>query len=533
MNSQPKRLAAVFAASAILVAACGSSTATTAPSTAASAAPSTAASTAPTTAASTAPSEAASASPAASAENFSGVTINVATFTGPAIATPLQAAAATWSHQTGGTVNITTFPFSDLYQKEITDAASGQNAFTLYTMASSWLGDFASAGYAEDLTSLVPNNPTLQWNDILPFYRNISSSYGGKIFAVPFDGDMLFVYYRRDLLSKDGLQPPKTWDDYLKIAAHYQGKDLNGDGKPDYGSCIEKAPGGVATWLFNGVLASYTQSLGTKQGVFFHDNMSPNTSGAAMAAALKFWKDSGKYGPPDEVNLDQSAGRGLFQTGRCALTIDWADTGVLAFDKTVSKVAGKVGTIMMPGSTQVLDPKSGNLVACDATTCPYAIDGVNHAPFAAFGGWTGVINAKADPRAQAAALSFISYVSSPGFSNFQVTQGVSGMNPFRASQLTDLQTWKNAGFDDTSAASYLGAIKDSLSSPNAALDLRISRASEYTNTIEDQAIAQFLAGQLTADAAQKQITDAWNALTDKIGRAAQQSAYSASLGAGQ
>ena len=30
--------------------------------------------------------------------------------------------------------------------------------------------------------------------------------------------------------------------------------------------------------------------------------------------------------------------------------------------------------------------------------CPYAIDGVNYAPFAAFGGWSGAINAKSDAK---------------------------------------------------------------------------------------------------------------------------------------
>ena len=48
------------------------------------------------------------------------------------------------------------------------------------------------------------------------------------------------AYYRTDLLKEAGLEPPKTWDDYLAIAEHFNGKDLNGDGKADYGSCIAK-----------------------------------------------------------------------------------------------------------------------------------------------------------------------------------------------------------------------------------------------------------------------------------------------------
>ena len=45
---------------------------------------------------------------------------------------------------------------------------------------------------------------------------------------------------------------------------------------------------------------------------------------------------------------------------------------------------------------KVLDRASGKLVECDAQRCPHAIDGINYAPFAAYGGWSGGINAGAD-----------------------------------------------------------------------------------------------------------------------------------------
>ena len=62
------------------------------------------------------------------------------------------------------------------------------------------------------------------------------------------------------------------------------------------------------------------------------------------------------------------------------------------------------GAAIMPGSKKVVDRATGKLVACDATTCPYAIDGVNHAPFAAFGGWSGAINAAKDAEGQGRGL---------------------------------------------------------------------------------------------------------------------------------
>ncbi|MDZ7952407.1 hypothetical protein [Nostoc sp. DedQUE09] len=37
-----------------------------------------------------------------------------------------------------------------------------------------------------------------------------------------------------------GLTPPTNWNEYVAIAKQFHGKDLNGDGTPDYGSCMDK-----------------------------------------------------------------------------------------------------------------------------------------------------------------------------------------------------------------------------------------------------------------------------------------------------
>ena len=522
MSLTTRKLVLALPILALVAGACGSSSPTTAPSQAATTAPTTAPveSAAPTTA----PVE------SAAAEDFTGVTVNVATFTGPPIYEPLSRYAPEWEKLTGGKINFTTYPFSDLYQKSLTDVSSGTNSFTMMTLAAPWLVDFAAPGYIEDLSSRVTANAEIQWDDVQPFFKDFVGSYDGKVYGVVIDGDHLMAYYRTDILGADGTAPPTTWDEYLKVAEKYNGKDLDGDGTPDYGSCIQKARSGVGTWLFNGVLSSYSQALGTNQGVFFGDNMAPLVNNEAMGAALDFWKASSAFGPPDEINLDQSTGRGLFTAGRCALTLDWGDTGVLAIDPATSKVMDKVGAVIMPGSDKVLDRASGKLVACDATTCPNAIDGINHAPYAAFGGWAAVINAAAESKAKDAAFSFIAYASAPERSNKDVTIGKTGMNPYRISQVNDLKEWLAAGFSQTAAENYVGAIKASLASPNMALDLRVPQANQYTNVLEDQAIAQFLAGELSKEDAMKQMEDGWNQLTDQIGRDSQAAAYAASLG---
>ena len=88
--------------------------------------------------------------------------------------------------------------------------------------------------------------------------------------------------------------------------------------------------------------------------------------------------------------MDVGGTRGLFTTGRCALTMDWGDIGTLT---PGTYAQDKTGATITPGWKEVLDRSTGKLVACDATTCPNAVDGVNYAPFASFGGWSGAVNA--------------------------------------------------------------------------------------------------------------------------------------------
>ena len=469
--------------------------------------------------------------PAAPGKQFDGVTVNVLTFTGPQIAEPLQRRGPEFTKLTGAKINVVTVPFSDLYQKILTDMVTRTNSFQAFVFAPQWMVDYVTPGYLEDITDRVKGDAALQWNDIAPFFRDFSASYAGRIYTIPLDGDFQMVYYRTDQLARAGLKPPQTWDDYLKVAAALHKKDLNGDGRADFGSCIAKKRNAQSYWMVWSVAGAYLQSKGTSQGSFFDlDTLKPLTNNAAFAEALRIYVDTGKYGPPDELNWDVGDSRSGFVTGRCGLSIDWGDIGTLAIDPKTSKVKDKVGAVILPGSRRVLDRATGGLVACSSTACPYATGGVNHAPFAAFGGWSGAINKAAPDRAKAAAYAFLSYMSQRQQANVDVTIGITGFNPYRTSQFKNLSNWTKAGMSAAAAKNYLGAIEASLNNPNMVLDLRVPQNQRYQQVVLDTAIAKLLAKQITIQQAMKEITDGWEATTNELGRDAQLQAYRSTLG---
>jgi multiple sugar transport system substrate-binding protein len=399
-------------------------------------------------------------------------------------------------------------------------------------MSQQWNADFFAAGILEDLTDDVAADPNIQWDDIAPFFRNYIATYNSNVYVVPLDGDFHMIYYRTDLFEDAGITPPRTWEEYLAAAEHFNGQDLNGDGEADYGSCIPKVRQGQSFWWIVDFASARLQSQGTGQGVFFDlDTFNPLFGpNPAFIKALELFNQTGDFGPSDELTIDLNTTRDLFLTGRCALSIDWGDIGSLSIDPERSTMQDKVGSLVIPGSTEVLDRTTNELVPCDATTCPNAIDGINYAPFAAFGGWGGGVSAAADEQTKAAAFAFFSYLSQPAQSNVDVTIGASGYNPYRLSQFQSLDSWVAAGFSETAAENYMQAIDGSLSSPNMVLDLSIPATNRYLQVTLDTVVSQYLAGEFTAEEAAQEIYNQWNEISDEVGRDAQHQAYLASLG---
>jgi multiple sugar transport system substrate-binding protein len=464
-------------------------------------------------------------------QSFEGVEITLLTFDGPQIAEPLQRHAPEFQELTGATVNVVTVPNANLYQTMLTDMATGTNSYDAFVFAPQWIVDFVTPGYLEDLTPYVENDAAIEWDDVGGFFRDFSATYNGSVYTIPLDGDFHMVYYRLDVLEAAGLEAPKTWDDYLAVAQATHGQDMNGDGEPDYGSCISKARNQQAYWWILSIATPFIQSQGTAQGAFFNtDTLVPLTDNPGFIRALDIYKETNQYGPPEEQTLGVGDTRGLFTSGRCALTLDWGDIGTLAIDPEQSTVQDKVGSIITPGSTEVMDFTTNELVACDETTCPYAIDGVNHAPFASFGGWSGGINAAVDQQKKDAAYAYLSYVSAPAQSNVDVTIGRTGFNPYRISQFESIDNWVTAGMSEAAAQDYLGAIQASLNSPNMVLDIRVPQNQRYEQVVLDDVLSRFLAGELTSAEAAKEISDRWEEITEELGRDAQKAAYVASLG---
>jgi multiple sugar transport system substrate-binding protein len=466
-----------------------------------------------------------------SAGEFDGVTVNILTRPGPVIAKRLSERGKEFEAATGAKIVVNEVPFADLFSKIQTDWTTGTNSIDIGVFAAGWGVELAAAGLMEDMDPYIAKDTKLDAADIAPYFREFGQKIGGKTQLLMVDGDFQMVYYRKDILDAAGLQPPKTWQDYVDVASKIHNKDMNGDGVADYGSCIFKKRNAQSYFAIQTVAASFVQTNGTAQGFHFDGaTMKPIINNEAWKKAFELYKETGKYGPAEELNMDIGDTRGLFKTGRCGLIIEWGDPGPMSIEKDASAITDKLYAISALGSKEVLDRATGKLVPVTKENAPYSVDGINYAPFAAFGGWAGGINAKADQKKKDAAYAFLSYMNQAAQSNVDVTIGWTGYNPYRVSQLSSPDLWIKAGFSKEVAENYLGAINGALNNPNMASDFKLPGAASYSGVVLDRELARYLAGEITVDEALANIDAGWEEITEDFGRDKQIVAQGLALG---
>jgi multiple sugar transport system substrate-binding protein len=467
------------------------------------------------------------------AGEFDGVTVNILTRPGYVIAGRLAERGKEFEAATGGKIVVTEVPFAEIFPKIQNDWSTGTNSIDVGVFAAGWGVELDAAGLLEDMDPYIAKDTKIDLADVAPYFREFGQKVGGKTKLLMVDGDFQMVYYRKDVLEKAGIAPPKTWDDYIDVASKIHGQDMNGDGQADYGSCIFKKRNAQSYFAIQTVAASYVQTQGTAQGFHFDAaTMKPVVNNDAWKKALEVYKETGKYGPPEELNMDIGDTRGLFKAGRCGLLIEWGDPGTLQLDPDAASVKGLIYAVGAVGTKEVLDRATGKLVPVTKENAPYSVDGINYAPFAAFGGWAGAINAKIDQKKKDAAYAFLSYMNQAAQSNVDVTIGATGYNPYRNSQLASTDLWVKAGMPADLAENYLGAINGALNNANMASDMKIPGAAKYTGVVLDTEIARYLAGEITVDEAVKNIEAGWEEVTEDFGRDAQIKAQALALGGG-
>ena len=365
----------------------------------------------------------------------------------------------------------------------------------------------------------------VEWMDIQPFFRsqaqrvdkksnagvssffssNPSSEQIRRTLYVPLDGDIISLYYRKDLFEKYQLQVPRTWSEHRDVATFFHGKPWGPNNSTLTGSCIaadnwnsSESDNNIRAYWASLILSTITQTKGTSSGFLLDPETIDPILGDAMEETLRILRDESTLIDRDTQIFDvENSGYLNHPTGlaSCALTYSWANQLTLAMNND-SEVLKSIAVAPTPGSNLVLNRTSGHLEACTPELCPYGlyyddIGIVNRPSYSAFGGWVGGISNDSVSSKQNQMADFFAYISNPLQSLPDVLPNTRSkfVTPYRYSH-SEASNWVGAGFDKATALQYIESMKK-INSENTVSEIRI-RPGISIRKIIDEEVSEYL-----------------------------------------
>ncbi|MFH8498202.1 ABC transporter substrate-binding protein [Streptomyces coeruleorubidus] len=214
-----------------------------------------------------------------------------------------------------------------------TDLRDGDRSrFDVLNIDVNWTSEFAAAGWIRPLP-----RDRFPLKTFLPPVVD-TATYDGQLYAVPYVTNAGLLLYRKDILAKEGVRPPRTWAElerYAKIIA------------PKYG-----LDGYAGQFLpYEGLTVNAAEAVYSAGGSILGDEGERVTvDSAAAREGIGFLARGVREGwiPKEALTYKEEESKQAFQDGRLLFLRNWPYAYVGA-SAPGSEVAGKVGAVPLPG----------------------------------------------------------------------------------------------------------------------------------------------------------------------------------------
>ena len=193
-----------------------------------------------------------------------------------------------------------------------------------------WTAEFAKEGWIQEL-----NKSDYPQDKYLPGAYE-SAVFENKLWAAPLRTNGGLLFYRKDLLDKEGLQPPKTWDEVEQDAKTLGPKYKIGG----FGGLFSK---------YEGLTVQFSELTWAAGGNIMDANGSVQVDSPQARKALTFLQDGFKQGwiPKEAITYSEEPMRRAFEQGKLLFMREWPYAYNLA--KKNPKIADKFDVMPLPG----------------------------------------------------------------------------------------------------------------------------------------------------------------------------------------
>jgi multiple sugar transport system substrate-binding protein len=207
----------------------------------------------------------------------------------------------------------------------------------VFVMDVIWPAEFSSAGWALPLDRFFTLAEQKQFLDA-PIQAN---HYRGQIFGVPLFVDAGLLYYRKDLLEKYGIPPPRTWPELVEEAKTILAQEKDPQLVGFSGQFKQ----------YEGLICNMMEYILSNGGNLWDDQRLVSTLNQPRALeAVRFVRDRiiGQIAHRGVLAYEEPESLVLFTEGRAIFHRNWPYAWNVANDSQRSKVAGKIGMMPLP-----------------------------------------------------------------------------------------------------------------------------------------------------------------------------------------
>jgi multiple sugar transport system substrate-binding protein len=461
------------------------------------------------------------------------------------ISGPLYRVRPAWQELTGATLDIAEMPLAEQLSKTLNDLRLGTGQYDGFMEGAWYMGTYVTGGYVIPIDNYIADKKFSYWDPkwLPPSLANIYS-WQGKFYATLNDSDGQVLYWRNDILSdplwhqrykaetgKEMPFPVKTWQDVIAIAKFFDGKNWDAnDPEKDNGIVMHFKVNEQGMFHYMSLSAPFvvmpgnTVNRGTNNYWFDPATMEPLINQPGHVRALETLNTLQKFGPAAQASWDLGTAWDWFLRGKAIFVFSWGDVGSLVQDLSRSKIKGKLGASILPGTYEVYDMNNNKWVKLDKPNVVGNTTG---------GSWQGVISAKS--KNPEVVYSLYSLMATEPFSLWNVNRGWTGVDPGCSIHFlpphgtATLQGYLDQGWNESDVKFYLQAYYDNFFAKTMLPYLRINGADEYWRSL-DQNLSKTMIGQLKPQEALDRTAKEWDEITNRLGRADQLKQYQESIG---
>jgi multiple sugar transport system substrate-binding protein len=242
---------------------------------------------------------------------------------------------------TGINVRFEKIPPAQIRQKCVIDLTSKTGTYATHAADPMYYALYAANKWAEPLDpyladASLTDKAWFNFDDIIPAWRG-ADSVDGKLYGVPYDGEVTIQVYRKDLYDAKGLKPAEDMQTFVANAAA-----LNDPGSRIWGAALRGVAGaGQNMYIYPSIFREFG-------GEWFKGGKL-TVNGSEAEAALTWYVDlMRKYAPAAAQNWNWPDIADAFSQGTIGTYVDAHSSASVVNNPDKSKVIGKVAYARWP-----------------------------------------------------------------------------------------------------------------------------------------------------------------------------------------